>query len=520
MSILLISLQKDLDIIGLKYLHYTLLNNSCVSLFLCLPNFNPNDADALEQIKKFVLECSPSLIGISLMSVEYNNACALTTYLKNNFTSIPVLWGGIHPTIAPKMCLDYADYVCVGEGERTILDIARAVDGNERLYLNEGLSSINNLCYRGDNGQVKQNPLYPLIENLDEIPFYDHIPVHSFIQAHKDILPLSKKIFQKYARYSGTTYSVMSSRGCPFSCTYCCNNFISRLYGSRNVRRRSIAGIICELERAVQNNPQIEYINFQDDCFLACTSEYLKEFCEIYQEKIKRPFIVRSIPVYINRDKMASLKRAGLAWISVGLQSGSDRVCREIYQRRSLRADFLKAAGLIKDFRIAAFYDVILDNPFETQEDQLETIQTLLETPKPFYTQFFSLSLYLGTELYTRAQQNSLNMESSLSKDYLIYNKSTLNDLLRISTFVSQERMQRVVDLYKKNPESFRFKVAFFMAKVLSMTIREPVTYFQVIKLSQNDRYLRTFKVMPSYFKEGFRRYINQFIGIRRNIVL
>ncbi|MEW5800940.1 MAG: radical SAM protein [bacterium] len=513
MSILLISLQKDLDIIGLKYLHYYLLDNSHASLFLCLPNLNPNDIFALEQIRKFVLNHSPNLIGVSLMSVEYDKACGLTTYLKRNFPTIPVIWGGIHPTIAPEMCLDYADYVCIGEGEKTILDAARAAHNNQSL------TGINNLCYRADDGQVKKNPLYPRIENLDEIPFYDHIPIHCFIQERQSIGPVSKKSYQKYARYSGTTYSVMSSRGCPFSCTYCCNNFISRLYGARKVTRRSIGNIIAELERAIRNNPEIEYINFQDDCFLACTSEYLKEFCELYQQKINRPFIVRSIPTYITRDKMESLKKAGLAWISLGLQSGSDRVCREIYRRKSLKADFLKAAGIIKDFRVAAFYDVILDNPFETEEDQLETIQTLSETPKPFYTQFFSLSLYLGTELHTRAQQDSqsmkgyLSMESSLSKDYLIYNKSTINDMLRISTFLDKKHMQRVVDLYKEKPESFKFKVSFLMARLLSMIILEPLTYFRVIKLSQNDRYLRTFKVLPSYFKEGFKRYVNQFKG-------
>ncbi|MEW5818240.1 MAG: radical SAM protein, partial [Spirochaetota bacterium] len=349
MGILLISLQKDLDILGLKYLHYSLLNKSYDSLFLCLPAFNPNNAKALEQIREFVLDHSPGLIGISLMSVEYDNACSLTAYLKSCFPSIPIIWGGIHPTIAPEMCLDYADYVCIGEGERTILDAAGAIDRNESL------TNINNLCFK-THGQLKKNPLYPLIESLDEIPFYDHIPVHCYIQDHKGILPVSKRSFQKHARYSGTTYSVMSSRGCPFSCTYCCNNFISRLYGSKKVRRRSIGNVISELERAVQNNPEIEYINFQDDCFLACTGEYLREFCEAYQEKVKKPFIVRSIPTYITWDKMESLKRAGLAWISVGLQSGSDRVCREIYQRRSLKADFLKAAGLIRDFQIAAFY--------------------------------------------------------------------------------------------------------------------------------------------------------------------
>ena len=110
--------------------------------------------------------------------------------------------------------------------------------------------------------------LYPLIENLDEIPSYDHIPVNSFIQEKSGrIVLIDKKVFKKYARYRGTTYSIMSSRGCPFSCTYCCNNFISSLYQTKKVRRRSIKNIVFEREKAVNNNPEIECINFQDDCF-------------------------------------------------------------------------------------------------------------------------------------------------------------------------------------------------------------------------------------------------------------
>jgi radical SAM superfamily enzyme YgiQ (UPF0313 family) len=506
MNILLISVQRDLDIIGLKYLHYYLLKNGYNSFLLHLTNFNPNDDNHLENINKFISGISPGFIGISLMSIEYCNARDLTKYLKTNLKSIPVIWGGIHPTISPEMCLEYADYVCAGEGERAVLDLANAVNKNESI------KTINNFYYM-ENARIKKNMLYPPIENLDEIPAYDHIPVNSFIQeTNGRIIPMDKKIFRKYARYRGTSYSIMSSRGCPFSCTYCCNNFISRLYQTKKVRRRSTENIIIELEKTVNDNPEIEYINFQDDCFLACGDEYLKEFCKTYKEKIKKPFVVRAIPIYITRNKIEYLKDAGLAWISLGLQSGSDRVCNEIYKRKSLKADFLKAAGIIKDFDIAAFYDVILDNPFENEEDKLETIQTLIKTPKPFYTQFFSLSLYLGTELYERAKKECPEkIEDPLQKKYLLYHKNTVNNMIRYSTFLSGKFMNKVVYLYKQNPEGAMLRVALFIANLLSTLIFEPLTYFRVIKLSLGGSYIRTLKVLPNYFEEGFMRYFNQF---------
>lgn len=506
MDILLISIQKDLDVIGLKYLHYYLLKNGYNSFLLQLPNFNPNDDNSLKNIKQFVSERSPLFIGISLMSVEYYNARDLTKYLKSNFKSIPIIWGGIHPTICPEMCLDYADYVCIGEGERTIIDLAKAVDNNKNL------TAINNLCYL-ENGQIKKNILYPLIENLDEIPSYDHIAVNSFMQEKSGrIVPIDKKVFKKHARQRGTVYMILSSRGCPFSCTYCCNNFTLSLYQSRKVRRRSVKNVILELEKAVNDNPEIEYITFQDDCFLACSDEYLKEFCKTYREKIMKPFIVRVIPIYITQNKIKCLKDAGLAWINLGLQSGSDRVCKEIYKRKSLKSDFLKAAGIIKNLNVAAFYDVILDNPFENEKDRLETIQTLIETPKPFYPQIFSLSLYLGTELYERAKKECPErIEDSLKKEFLTYHKNTINNMIRLSVFLSEKFMNKIVYLYKQNQKGIKFKSILFIANLLSSIIFEPLTYLRLIKLSKGGSYMRTLSVLPNYFKEGFIRYLEQF---------
>ena len=355
--------------------------------------------------------------------------------------------------------------------------------------------------------------LYPLIENLDEIPSYDHIPVNSFIQEKSGrVIPIDKKVFKKYDRFRGTIYNIMSSRGCPFSCTYCCNNFISSLYQTKKVRRRSVKNVIFELEKAVDDNPEIECINFHDDCFLAFSDEYFKEFCEIYKERVRKPFVVRAIPIFVTRNKIKYLEGAGLAWISLGLQSGSDRACKEIYKRKSLKSDFLKAAGIIKDFNIAAFYDVILDNPFENEEDRFETIQTLIETPKPFCPQIFSLSLYLGTELYERTKKECPEkIEDSLKKDYLVYHKNTINNMIMLSVFLSEKFMNKIVYLYKQNQKGIRFRVILLMANLLSSIILEPIIYFRVIKLSQGGSYVRALAVLPNYFKEGFRRYFKHF---------
>lgn len=493
MKILLISLQSDLDTIGIKYLHYYLLRHKHLSSILYIRDFKPQNSTLLKEIRQFVSTMNPGFIGVSLMSNEYHAACELTKYLKQVASSVPVVWGGIHPSIQPQECLAYADYVCVGEGEKALLEMASA------LSTNKDVSGINNLCYVR-HGKVTQNPLYPLIVDLNVLPSYDQIPMHSFVQEGARILPLDEARFKKYARFTGKIYSAISSRGCPFHCSYCCNNFISRLYGNNKVRRRSIPHLIEELSKAVRNNPRLEYINFHDDCFLCCSDEYLGEFCTMYKEKVGKKFIARIIPVYVSAERMALLKDAGLSWVSLGLQSGSDWVCKEIFQRKSLQADFLRAARIIKDSGVAAYYDVILDNPFEKEEDMLETIKTLALTPRPFFTQFFSLTLYPGTALYDKAQKEFPGyLPDHHHKNLLIPRKTVLNNLIILSPFISPKHMSLLLWVYKQNPRSIVFRVLLFASNVVIMPILVLHTCVRQVLLSQKGSIKGTIKTFWSY---------------------
>jgi anaerobic magnesium-protoporphyrin IX monomethyl ester cyclase len=501
-DVLLISLQENLDVIGLKSLHYQLLKHSFASHILFVPKgLNAAAADAVCNLAKTRL---PLFIGISLMSVEYRLAVQLTQVLKSQFPSTPVLWGGIHPTIAPETCVDYADFVCVGEGENLIVDFAHAVVNKS------GIEDLCSLVFRSTD-QVIRNPLYPLTD-LSVIPAYEHIPKDSFLLHKETMIPLDISTFRKYAKYSGTTYSIMSSRGCPFSCTYCCNNALAKITGSRKIRFREPESVIDELRRAISQYPFIEYINFQDDCFLSRSDEKMEHFCHLYKREIKLPFIARSIPTFVTERKIASMKSAGLAWISIGLQSGSDRVCREIFGRRSGRQAFLKAAKAIKHHDLAAFYDVILDNPFETVSDQIDTVLTLMETPKPFYTQFFSLSLYPGTELRQQAlDEGMIKGDEYQSKDYLRYNNAIVNDLVRLATFIPSNWMKFLLGLYYREMTSLWFRLNVTVARLFAIMIAEPITYFNVIRLSQRKKLGATIRVLPYYMKEGLSRFLKQF---------
>ena len=497
-EILLISIQKNLSALGLKYVHYYLLDKGWHSHLLHLPYFDPNNLNLLENLQSFVSKTAPIFIGLSLMSSEYDCACDLSNYLKKHFLSIPIIWGGIHPTIDQESCFPFADYVCVGEGEKVAIDVANAIVSGQNV------NKVLSLCYRED-GQMVKNPLSPRFDNLDDIPFFDHVPKNSFLQkADGTISIIDKKLLRQEARYQGRMYELMTSRGCAFSCTYCCNNFLSQLYDSKKIRRRSIDNIMAELVNAIEHNPEISVVHFQDDSFLACSRKYLEDFCVAYRNRIRTPFIIHTMPIYVTRDKLRLLNECGVSWLNMGLQSGSDRVNKDIYNRGSTKDHFLRAAELVKEFKIAGKYDVILDNPFENECDRIETIETLIQIPKPYLLEFYSLAYYPGTELYKKAiQECPEEMESVYKKDYKRTMPNTLNELTALAIYLPGKFIKLLLFLYKGNTDrNYNFKIAFSICRIFLMPYYKFKTLFKVLKLANRGSYIKTIMSVPMYFTE------------------
>ena len=502
---ILVSLQQDLTVIGLRYLHYALLDAGVDSHYLHLPRFDPSDGDALEHLRQFVGRVRPLFVGISLMSTEFHAARQLTGYLKMHFPTVPVVWGGVHPTLDPEGCVPFADFACIGEGERVVVRLARALaDGQDPR-------TLPSLCYLED-GIPRRNPTLPLVDDLDTLPTYEHIPRNGFLQqSNGTIARLDERLATRYGRYQHKFYDVLTSRGCPFSCTYCCSGPLSQIVGSRRVRRRSLENIIAEIERAVRDFPSIQLVNFHDENFLSHDLAFLQAFAGAYRERVGKPFMVACIPLYVTHDKMKLAKEAGLVWIRMGLQSGSDRVLRDVYRRKSTSRHFLAAAKVLDDLEIAAYCDVILDNPFESVDDQVHTIDTLLATPRPFYLQLYSLSAYYGSELRARMlKECPEKLEDATEKDYLVYRRHGLNELTRLAAYIPRSWVRAMTGWYREDSASRRFRVALPLAKAVSALFFEPITHFRVFKRSQQGSLLRVFRALPAYGRIWLDRFFRQ----------
>jgi radical SAM superfamily enzyme YgiQ (UPF0313 family) len=494
MKLLLVSLQSNIETIGLKYVLSYLRSAGTDVHVLFLPTMRPADMPAVLQ---FVRDFDPEIIGVSLMSESFDKARLISSEIKKECPRCIIVWGGIHPSIATRACLDYADYVFVGEAERSFSEFVQAL-AERRSPLH-----IRNLAFkRGD--EVVLNPLRPPIRDLDRLPFPEHHPRNSLVLHRGRVVPMDKRLFVKYARYSGRSYNLLCMRGCPFSCSYCCNSFLAKLYGKAQVRKRSVGNVMEELKWALRAYPDMIYVLIHDDDFFAHDTEWIEDFADRYKKEIDRGFVCGGHPANITGDKIRALKSCGLSWICVGLQSGSPRVKRDIYKRSVSNEALLASARLAHAHSVAMLYDVILDNPFETEEDMLQTVDLVLSLPKPYQFQLYSLTFYEGTEIHGMALEKGICVENPCEKNYTRYKRTYLNKIVRLCPLLPRPAIRFLVN--NRNSPPVRLVAASLYP--LAIVFVEPLVWSKLILVSFDWDVIMALAMIKSFLKTGFRKLI------------
>ena len=453
------------------------------------------------------------LVGISLMTNYFERAIQITSEIKFA-TNLPVIWGGIHPTVMPEECIKYSDMICIGEGEDALLELIRNMEGG-RNY-----TDVRNIWFKKD-GNIIRNQLRPLEENLDRFPFYDFGLDEHYIYdiSKKCISPMTKELlemsFPLEPHLEGTfsdaykrtrSYKTMTTRGCPHRCTFCAERTLSELYaGQRYLRKRSISHVINELQWVKKELPFVESIFLFDDTFLIRSTSEIIEFSKNYKEKINLPFHIQASPATLTEEKMESLTDAGLVFVEMGIQSTS-KIGRELYHRNVSNEKLLEAANILSKYRDKIYtpcYHVILDNPWEKTEDVLETLNLLLKFPRPFWLKRASLVCFPGTELFVKAKEDGfLKTEDDMRKE--IYSKhlhqpkgSYVNLLIYLIGFPHFPRW--IVRLLSK-----KFLVRLFDRTALG------TLYFNLNKMG--DGLIILSKGVRSILKGDFRRVYRYFI--------
>lgn len=369
---------------------------------------------APEVLEQVVEHCRGSdLVGITLMTQYFDAASQLTAAIKTNL-GIPVIWGGIHPTVRPEECLSHADMVCVGEGEICVPELAR------RLEAGESLDDIPGIWVRDTEGKIKNNGAAPLVKDLDSLPFPQYNFEDDMLLWYGRLVPFTREtLFRHLHLYfpalsdcREVSYQLISTRGCPYSCTFCGETPLDDLYGkSKYLRRRGIDSILAEIRWALDYIGPFGQICFCDDTFLARPQGEIEEFARRYKQEIGKEFYCLVSPANVIEGKMRVLVDAGLTNIGMGIQSGSDTLLRE-YNRGSFGnlGQVKRAIEILDGFsdRLTPYYDFIHEYPFETNDDLLQTLDLIASLPRKAKIRCYSLVPYPGTEVYNRVKREGV----------------------------------------------------------------------------------------------------------------
>ena len=305
-----------------------------------------------KNIYNTVRDFSPEVIAFSSVSSQFRFVNEIVDVLKRTYPKKIMVCGGVHTTIFPKALLSsHLDGVFVGESEHAFEEFLRRVAAG-RPY-----TGCKNFVYKS-NGDIVVNPLNPLIENLDLFPFPD-----------KTTYPYIDTV---------TPYGVapfMFSRGCPFSCTYCSNHAIAKVYGE-NINRpryRSPESSIREIEETLKLFPQIKKIWIMDDIF-GIDKKWRKEFCDKYKERIKVPFDCLLRANVADEEFIKMLKEAGCYRISFGIESGNSYIRNEVMNRKMSTEQIINAFNLCEKYGLETNAINIIGTPGETEDMIWDTI--------------------------------------------------------------------------------------------------------------------------------------------------
>jgi anaerobic magnesium-protoporphyrin IX monomethyl ester cyclase len=300
----------------------------------------------------------PDIVGISVLTVKVPSALKIASMCKSVFGDVPIVVGGEHPTARPEDLLkkDTIDYVVSGEGEETLYDLVNNLENSESFSEVDGLSFKN-------NGNMYHNKNRGLIQDLDSLPYP------------------ARELFINKETYRPIDFGlIMGSRGCGYRCSFCPNQSI----WGREPRFRAVKEVVNEI-KYVNETYSTKYFSFRDYSF-SVNFKWATDFCEkMISEKLDVRWECTTRPDLLNEKLIELMKRAGCSTIRLGIESGSEKVLRDIKKDLSLE-QVKKIAKILNRLKIYWSAYFMFGLPTETEGDIQKTLELIDEIDPPFVT--------------------------------------------------------------------------------------------------------------------------------------
>ncbi len=306
------------------------------------------EKDMVSALKK----AKADLIAFSVLSNEHGWLRQLSSELKNQIPAVPVAVGGVHSILYPEevLALPGVDYLCRGEGESSFVDLVRCV------ALKRPTGNLPGICLKED-GRPLMRGVAPLTPELDS--FFEDRSL--YYERYPKLGKLALKVF-------------ISSRGCPFDCSFCANSSIMRIFEGKGkyVRRKSPRHFVEEIKNVITDYPAASLF-FADDLF-AMDANWLEEFGSLYKKEVNLPYICTARVDLLKEEHARFLAASGCHTVSFGVETGNELLRRGLLNKAISNKRIFEGASIIKKAGMKVQTSNMFCLPDESVEDAVATV--------------------------------------------------------------------------------------------------------------------------------------------------
>ena len=479
-----------------------------------------------EDVVELVEQWEPGLVAFSCLTQQHSLARELATSLRAAFEASeqklpPLLVGGIHPTLVPEevMAEGVWDHVGVGECEDALLELIGRIEGGEPLE-----DVRNFLCWKGGARPAAAASPPVAAEHWVHNPVREFPDLAALPEPNYELFDCARILEKKNG-----WFSLMSSRGCAYRCTYCLNHkVVDRYRGDLDVsvsklgyvRTRPAEKMIAEIRHVLERYPgAVSTFIFDDDLFTQ-NKPHAIALCEAYEQAgIGIPLVVNAHVNRLDPEVARALAAAGARILKIGIESGSPRVRTRILKRHMRHQDIADTVSIAEGCGLHTSGFVMVGLPTETREERWETVDLLAESRiGRFRTSFFYP--YPGTESWDLTKEAGHLDEEQLTRATSFTDKSCLDFGAEENLFVDQlgkcmpwfvnARLER----FGEAPTSKRY--AALVEEVLAMDAAEWATFRPRIRAIDDEYDASATAAGELHYAIRY----NEFMGVRSDFFL